>query len=188
MLITRRYRSNSLKLHLSAFCGALLWAAAGLGTAVHAEDGVDLVSESALDLRPEDASDACRADIPQIRVTVNGVYAEGLLTVEAYDDNSKAFLSREGRLRRTRNAAQDGSQTVCMNVTGAGTYAVALYHDIDGNRKLARKWNFLPKEPFGLSNNPKLKLRKPRHREAAFEAGPLGADVTVNLRGAKPDA
>ena len=75
-----------------------------------------------------------------------------------------------------------------MNVTGAGTYAVALYHDIDGNRKLARKWNFLPKEPFGLSNNPKLKLRKPRHREAAFEAGPLGADVTVNLRGAKPDA
>ena len=142
---------------------------------------------AALDLRDGDASDVCRSDTPQIRVTVNGVQDYGILTVEVYNDDPKTFLSKEGRIRRTRDAAENGPQEVCINVPGAGTYAVALYHDEDGNRKLARKWNFLPKEPFALSNDPKLKLRKPRHHEAAFEAGDLGADITVNLRGSKPD-
>ena len=145
------------------------------------------VSGPVLDLRPGDAPDVCDANTPQIRVTVNGVWATGILAVEVYNDNTKDFLSSEGRIKRARVAAQADSQTVCINVPGAGTYAVASYHDVDGDRKLDRKWNFLPKEPFALSNDPKLKLRKPRHSEAAFTAGDLGADVTVNLRGSKPD-
>ena len=147
----------------------------------------DVGSGPVLDLRPEDTPDVCDASVPQIRVTVNGVSQVGILTVEVYNDDTKNFLSSEGRIKRARVAAQDGSQTVCINVPGAGTYAVASYHDIDADRKLDRKWNFLPKEPFALSNDPKLKLRKPRHREAAFTAGDLGQDVTVNLRGSKPD-
>lgn len=140
-----------------------------------------------LDLRPGDEADACDAQIPQIRMTVNGVQAFGILTVEVYGDDTRNFLSKEGRLRRARVAAEDAPQTVCLNVSGAGTYAVAAYHDLDGNRKLARKWNFLPKEPFALSNDPKLKLRKPRHKEAAFTAGDLGADITLRLRGAEAE-
>ena len=150
--------------------------------------GVSTATAQALDLRPGDEADVCNAEIPQIRVTVNGVEPYGLLTVEVYGDDSKNFLSKKGRLRRARVAAEVGAQQVCINVPGAGTYAVAAYHDQDGNRKLARKWNFLPKEPFALSNDPKLKLRKPRHSEAAFEAGDLGADISVSLRGSKPDA
>ena len=175
---------NGRNLRMGLASGLVLGLAAGMGGAAFGDTGEAV---AALDLREGDASDVCDAQIPQIRVTVNGVRAHGILTVEIYDENEKAFLSREGRLRRSRDAAEDGTQTVCLNVPGAGTYAVALYHDEDGNRKLARKWNFLPKEPFGLSNNPKLKLRKPRHRDSAFEAGPLGAEVTVNLRGATPD-
>ena len=142
----------------------------------------------ALDLRDGDAPDVCDAEVPQIRVTVNGIRAYGILTVEVYGDDTKNFLSKEGRLRRSRVAAEDGPQIVCINVPGAGTYAVASYHDQDADRELDRKWNFLPKEPFALSNDPKLKLRKPRHYEAAFEAGALGADIAVNLRGSDPDA
>lgn len=150
--------------------------------------GSAFATAQALDLRPGDEADVCNALVPQIRVQVNGVQAFGILTLEVYGDDTKNFLSKEGRLRRVRIAAEDGPQRVCVNVSGAGTYAVAAYHDQDGDRKLDRKWNFLPKEPFALSNNPKLKLRKPRHREAAFQAGDLGADISVNLRGSKPDA
>jgi uncharacterized protein (DUF2141 family) len=145
------------------------------------------VTDSVLDLRPEDVPNACDATVPQIRVTVNGVSATGILAVEVYNDDTKNFLSKEGRIKRVRVAAVEGRQTVCVNVPGAGIYAVASYHDLDADRKLDRRWNFLPKEPFALSNDPKLKLRKPRHREAAFTAGRLGADITVNLRGSKPD-
>lgn len=141
-----------------------------------------------LDLRVGDSADICDPTIPQIRVSVNGVESYGILTVEIYNDDEENFLSREGRLRRVRVAAQTGPQKVCVNVSGAGTYALAAYHDQDGDRQLGRKWNFLPKEPFALSNDPRLKLRKPRHREAAFQAGALGADIEVTLRGAKPDA
>lgn len=138
-----------------------------------------------LDLRPEDAADVCNAETAQIRTTVNGVQGYGILLVEVYGDDADNFLSREGRLRRVRVAAEDGPQTVCINIEGPGTYAVASYHDQDADRKLDKRWNRLPKEPFALSNDPKLKLRKPRLYEAAFEAGELGADITVNLRGTR---
>ena len=136
---------------------------------------------SALDLRAEDAADRCDAGVPQIRVTVKGVEGYGILLVEVYGDDASNFLSRAGRLRRVRVAAEDGPQTVCIGVPGAGTYAVASYHDQDADRKLDKKWNRLPKEPFALSNNPRLKLRKPRLSEAAFEAGDLGADIEITL-------
>lgn len=142
-------------------------------------------TSSGLDLRPEDAADSCDAAIPQVRVTVNGIEPYGILLVELYGDDADHFLESEGRLRRVRVAAEAGPQTVCINAPGAGTYAVASYHDQDADRQLDKKWNRLPKEPFALSNDPKLKLRKPRLNEAAFEAGDLGADIEITLRGSK---
>lgn len=163
---------------------AVLVALSGPAIAQAEKGQADIAAHGeALDLRPEDAADTCDGNLAQIRVTVNGVKPHGLLTVEVYNDDRDNFLSSEGRLRRVRVAAGASPQTVCIGVAGAGTYAVAAYHDEDGDRKLGRKWNFLPKEPFALSNNPALKLRKPRHSEAAFQAGALGADITVNLRG-----
>ena len=165
-----------------------VFAMLGLGGFAMADTDTNAANAPVLDLREGDEPDVCDANVPQIRVTVNGVEAYGILTIEVYNDDTRNFLSKEGRLRRARVAAEDGAQTVCIGVPGAGTYAVASYHDQDGDRKLDRKWNFLPKEPFALSNDPKLKLRKPRHREAAFEAGELGADIDITLRGSKADA
>ncbi|MEM7661349.1 MAG: DUF2141 domain-containing protein [Pseudomonadota bacterium] len=136
----------------------------------------------ALDLRPGDEANICDPSIPQIRARVNGVEPYGILLVEIYRDDPKNFLSKEARIARARVAAEQGPQTVCLNIDGPGTYAVASYHDQDGDRKLDKKWNRLPKEPFALSTNPRLRLRKPRFREAAFEAGELGADIELNLR------
>ena len=129
-----------------------------------------------------DEADACDPARPQIRATVHGVRPVGILLVEIYNDNPDQFLESEGRLRRARVAAADTPQTVCLDIDGPGTYAVASYHDLDGDRRLGKKWNRLPKEPFALSTNPHLKLRKPRLSEAAFEAGPLGADIDLMLR------
>lgn len=169
----------------SGFAGLAFFALAGAAL-IAGPAGADTDAEAAvpvLDLRPGDEAPVCDPAIPQVRVTVNGVEPYGILLVEVYGDDRSNFLSKEGRLARARVAAEAGPQTVCLNVPGAGIYAVASYHDQDGDRKLDRKWNRLPKEPFALSNDPKLKLRKPRLSEAAFEAGELGADITVNLRG-----
>ncbi|MDR9373408.1 MAG: DUF2141 domain-containing protein [Schleiferiaceae bacterium] len=34
----------------------------------------------------------------------------------------------------------------------AGRYAVAAFHDENGNEKLDRAWNGMPQEPYGFSN------------------------------------
>ena len=135
-----------------------------------------------LNIRVGEAPDACDPTLLQIRATVNNIEAGGALVVELYSDDADNFLSKEARLRRIRIPALDGPMQVCLTVGETGTYGLASYHDKDADRKLDRKWNFLPKEPFALSHNRRLKLRKPRLADAAFELGEDGIDLDLNLR------
>lgn len=134
-----------------------------------------------LDIRSYEAADFCNPDIPQIRVTVNGVSSGGILSVELYHDPEN-FLNKKGRTKRIRIPAEEEQHVVCFDLDKPGTYAVAVYHDVDGNRKLNKKWNMMPAEPFGLSNNPELRLGFPAFSDAAFTTGDLGADITIELQ------
>lgn len=135
-----------------------------------------------LNIREDEGGAICGSRAPQIEVLVTGVRAEGILTVELYKPSEKDFLRKASRLKRIRVPAQTGAQAVCFNIESAGLYAVAAYHDIDGDRELARHWNMLPAEPFALSNNRKLKLRMPKFEEAAFQAGEETTLVRLDLR------
>ena len=134
-----------------------------------------------LTINPHEAPDACNASIAQIRITVNHVGAGGVLNVELYN-NPEHFLFKEGRKRKVRIPAAAGQQIVCMNLEQPGTYAVAVYHDIDGDRKLKKQWNLLPREPFGLSNNPEQQFGFPKFSDSAFTTGSLGADIVIDLK------
>lgn len=136
----------------------------------------------ALDIRPDEAPAKCGARTPQIEVTVSGVTKQGILTVELYRPSAKDFLHKESRVHRIRVAAKQGAQTVCFDIEKSGTYALAAYHDIDGNRKLARKWNRMPAEPFAMSNNRPLRLEIPKFEDAAFTVGERGAAIRLELQ------
>lgn len=139
------------------------------------------VAKEHLDIRPYEAPDPCNPEIAQVRVTVNGVGSGGILSVELYHDPDY-FLYKKGRTKRIRVPATEGQHKVCFNLEKQGTYAVAAYHDINGNRKLNKKWNMMPEEPFGLSNNPEPRLGFPKFSESAFTTDALGADITIDLR------
>jgi uncharacterized protein (DUF2141 family) len=49
-----------------------------------------------------------------------------------------------------------------------GTYAVAVFHDENGNGKLDRDWLGFPVEPSAVSNNPKRHIHRPTFEEARF--------------------
>jgi uncharacterized protein (DUF2141 family) len=134
-----------------------------------------------LKIKPHEAPDACDANKAQIRVTVNGVDAGGILNVGLYNDPDN-FLFKKGRKRTVRIPAIEKQHTVCMNLEQPGTYAVAAYHDLDANRKLKIHWNMIPDEPFGLSNNPEPKDSFPKFSDSAFTTDKLGADIVINLR------
>lgn len=135
-----------------------------------------------LNIRADEAGAVCGNGVPQIEVLVSGVSAEGILTVELYEPSERDFLRKASRLKRIRVPAESGSQRVCFDLVAPGTYALAAYHDMDGDRELARKWNMLPAEPFALSNNQKLKLRMPKFEEAAFKAGEQTTFIELELR------
>ena len=134
-----------------------------------------------LEIYAGEASDPCDLQKTQVRITVDGSTGGGMLTLELYND-PEHFLSKKGRVRRVRVPSVVGSQTVCMNENLTGSYAVAGYHDVDGNRKLKKKWNQAPREPFALSKNPKIKeLRFPKFSESAFELVYGGTNITIEL-------
>lgn len=137
-------------------------------------------AERGLELYDRDAADLCILGHHQIRVTVNNVTEEGLVKLELFGE--KNFMRSSGKLRRIRVPAENGSVKVCINVAEPGEYAVVGYHDKDGDRKLDKKWNFKPKEPYGLSNNPEIKsLRLPKWEETRFTVPSDGVDIVINL-------
>jgi len=107
--------------------------------------------------------------------------ATGTITVDVHDDDPAKFLKSGGKLARIRVPAVKGETHFCIVVPHAGIYALAIYHDRNGNTKLDKTWIGLPGEPFGLSNNPPKRLAMPKHKDSAFEVkGPL-TPVVIDL-------
>jgi len=133
-----------------------------------------------LELYDFDKADTCVPDALQVRVLVTNVSKKGLVKVELFGE--KNFMKKSGKLRRIRVPADEDSIKICINLPAPGEYAVVGYHDKDGNRKLKKAWNFKPKEPYGVSNNPKIeKLRLPKWSEAGFQVPMNGVDITLDL-------
>jgi len=51
----------------------------------------------------------------------------------------------------------------------AGTFAVAIYQDMNENRKLDKNFLGIPTESIGFSNNPKIFMGPPKFIDAQFE-------------------
>jgi uncharacterized protein (DUF2141 family) len=63
----------------------------------------------------------------------------------------------------------------------AGSYAVAVFHDVQGNGSLKRNSLGIPTAGFGFSNNPSVVTGAPKFGDSAvFVAGPQ-TDIQINL-------
>lgn len=136
--------------------------------------------ETGLKLYDRDKADTCVPGALQIRATVHNVTKVGILKLELFGE--RKFLKKEGKLRRIRVPAADEKQTICINLPLPGEYAVVGYHDKDGDRRLKKAWNYKPKEPYGISNNPKIKaLKIPKFSSAAITVPMEGVDIDIHL-------
>ena len=62
-----------------------------------------------------------------------------------------------------------------------GTYALLVVHDENGNGKLDMMMG-IPREGFGFSNNPKIKMRAPTFEEVRFAVQPGSQVQAIRLR------
>ena len=63
-----------------------------------------------------------------------------------------------------------------------GSYAVAIFHDENSNGEFDRNFLGIPKEGYGFSRNPELKMRPPDFTEALFEVGEVDLEMTIQMR------
>jgi uncharacterized protein (DUF2141 family) len=91
---------------------------------------------------------------------------KGSVTIALYDDEPERFLKKGEKLGHLRVPATTGITSACIAAPHAGDYAIAVYHDEDGNGKVTKSWIGIPQEGFGFSNNPSVFLAPPKHSEA----------------------
>jgi uncharacterized protein (DUF2141 family) len=79
--------------------------------------------------------------------------------------------------------AAAGSDPVSIRIAGlaAGQYAIALFHDRNGNEKLDSNLMGIPTEPYGFSGSARDLMGPATWEQARFDLAPGGATVTVRL-------
>lgn len=90
-----------------------------------------------------------------IFVAVSGVRSSsGLVAVTVYADDRSRFLVKRGSVGVMRVRAHEGETRACVFLPGRGVWALAVYHDEDGDQQFDRSGIGLPKEGYGFTNNP----------------------------------
>ncbi len=119
----------------------------------------------------------------QLTVRVTGVpVAKGEMAITLYPDSSKRFLAPGGKLLRVRPAATAPVSTACFNLPAPGYYAVAVYHDVDGDSDFDRSRIGMPLEDFGFSNDAPTPIGLPSFKAARFHAGAGETVLNIKLR------
>jgi len=122
------------------------------------------------------------ADSEKPQETSLTVEVEGLRSAKGQLVYS-VFAGSDGFPDKGEKALTSGSCALTDNKTARfvvpklapGVYAVTLFHDENSNGKLDTKTFGIPKEGFGFSNNPKIRMGPPRFKDTAFAitgAGP----------------
>lgn len=124
------------------------------------------------------ASAATAADLV-LSLSTRG--AGGRIAVAVYRD-AEAFRRGEGPVA-SRMVSRTGAVT-SVTITGLapGRYAVAAFHDTDGNGDLTLWPIGLPREAYGFSNDARGRFGPPPFARAAFDLPAAGATQAFRLR------
>lgn len=158
---------------------ALIAGALGLSFAT-----LSVPSAAASEFRNTLTHDAARcsgASGTAVRITVEGVkQSSGVLRVQLYRGTKDDWLQKGRWINRIEMPARAGTMTVCMPAPAAGTYAIAVRHDINGNGKTD-----LSTDGGGMSNNPNINifnLGRPSHTRTAFTMNNGVHPITITMR------
>jgi len=126
---------------------------------------------------------SCTGGANEIRVTISNVKdSVGLIVADLYPNKEEGFLHSVGRLKQVAFAAKAPQTTFCMYAPAKGKYAVSVYHDKNANKDFDKGAFGLPAEPYGVSNNPPMRMAAPKVDEAVFDVDDVAA-IDIRLRG-----
>ena len=116
-----------------------------------------------------------------INITVKGVNNQkGEIMVALFDSSEGFPMNVTKAVKLSRIPAQQGSVMVQLQDVPPGKYAVALFHDTNGDAILNTNILHIPKEDYGVSNNIKNKFSAPDFKDAVFVHDSLST-LTISL-------
>jgi uncharacterized protein (DUF2141 family) len=127
-------------------------------------------------------ADLCSANKPAVLARISGFRApRGVVTIKLYASNPKTFLEKGTYLRKVDVPVHSpGPIEVCVPVPQSGSYALAVRHEINGDKSRS--------DGGGFSGNPHVSLmdvifqRKPSIDKVSFvvNGGTRVVPVTLN--------
>jgi uncharacterized protein (DUF2141 family) len=108
---------------------------------------------------------------------------DGLLAMTLYADDSRRFLVKHGALSVGRVKVQAGGATRgCIFLPAPGIYAIALYHDENGDTKFNRSMLGLPQEGWGFTNNPPTLMGLPSFSSVRLNVARTGLVTRIKMK------
>ena len=116
----------------------------------------------------------------QVSVEISNIKkAEGYLRIGIYD-RSDVFMKEAYQFQKVPITQKGTCQVIFKNIP-EGRYAISLFHDENGNGKLASNFIKIPKEPYGFSNNAMGLFGPPSFEQASFQVGQVG-DTSLKIK------
>jgi uncharacterized protein (DUF2141 family) len=94
----------------------------------------------------------------------------------------EGFTDADAAIVETGQPARSGEVRFTIPGLAPGRYAVASYHDENGNGKFDQTWIGLPDEGLGFSNGAWIGFGAPAFDEAAVEISEKNRVIAVTLR------
>jgi len=120
------------------------------------------------------------ATATDLTVKVEGIReARGTIRLEL-DGSAAAWDNKEKPTALGSTPAVIGAVTYTFKGLPSGRYAVGVYHDANDNGELDMNFLGIPKEDFGISNDPSM-TRKPTFEESHVDVGDTDQHITIHL-------
>jgi uncharacterized protein (DUF2141 family) len=115
-------------------------------------------------------------------VTVKGLKNQKGQVCFSLFSSSRGFPSNNKRAVKAQ-CVKLGDSNVKLNIPSlkAGTYAIAMFHDSNGDGKLNTNSLGIPKEGFGFSRNPRIVTGPPKFGDSAVFVVGSSTDISINL-------
>lgn len=105
--------------------------------------------------------------------------ASGQVKVSVF--NSQSTFLKSPYAQKQTHVGTEGETIINFENLPAGDYAVSAIHDQDANGKLNRNFIGKPREPFGFSNNVRVRFAPPAFDKTKFTVTEQDETIVIDL-------
>lgn len=117
----------------------------------------------------------------QVSLTVSNIQqVQGMIWIGLYE-SEETFLIKEKAIVKGYPVQHKGDMTIALSDVPYGTYAVALFHDLNNNGVLDQNVLGVPREPYAFSGELQSQWRLPRFAEVKHTFTPGQSTLALKL-------